>query len=278
MNVRIPLILASLCVAGGASAQVNLLPLGSFENPGIDTGWAEGFRIPNNQEFQVVSERGKHWLRIENRDAGRQLDYVHAYVKVTAQIASLTVSARMRATNLKIGKEGWHTARVALMFEGGSSGFPPQVPELRADSDWVTKSVELKVPEGATRLNIQPAMFRCTGVFEVADLTVTPRLAAPTQPGDAVLPAGIALNWDKTGIEAVNARRARRSGRMACWAARRWERAWRSSVRWTRSASTRTRRLISFTRDGGPPAPSPSSSPTWAPAFRPTTGYSIPFP
>jgi len=189
-------------------AQVNLLPQGTFERPGADTGWAEGFNIPNNQEFKVVSGDGKRWLRIENRDASRQLDYVHAYVKVTPQIASLTVSARMKATNLKIGKEGWHTARVALMFEGGNFGFPATVPELRADSDWVTKSVQLKVPKGATRLNIQPAMFYCTGVFEIADLTVTPRLAAPTQLGDAVLPDGMPLGWDKTNVKTVNAKRA----------------------------------------------------------------------
>ena len=133
---------------------------------------------------------------------------MHAYVKVTPQIASLTVSVRMKATNLKIGKEGWHTARVALMFEGGSFGYPAEVPELRADSDWVTKSVELKVPAGATRLNIQPAMFYCTGVFEIADLTVTPRLVAPTPLGDAVLPAGVTLDWDKTRVETVSAKRA----------------------------------------------------------------------
>ena len=84
MNVKLPLILALVCVAGGrVSAQVNLLPQGNFENPGVNTGWAEGFNIPNNQEFRVISENGKHWLRIENRDAGRQLDYVHAFVKVT---------------------------------------------------------------------------------------------------------------------------------------------------------------------------------------------------
>ncbi|MGB2819577.1 MAG: sugar-binding domain-containing protein, partial [Phycisphaerae bacterium] len=209
MSIKSPVIFALLGLVGGrALAQVNLLPQGTFERPGADTGWAEGFKIPNNQEFRVVSQQGKHWLRIENRDAKRQLDYVHAYVKVTPQIASLTVSVRMKATNLKIGKEGWHTARVALMFEGGSFGFPPTVPELRADSDWVTKSVELKVPKGATRLNIQPAMFYCTGVFEIADLTVTPRLAAPTQLGDAVLPAGMPLGWDKTNVKTVNAKRA----------------------------------------------------------------------
>jgi hypothetical protein len=201
---------ACLLILAGVrvSAQVNLLPQGNFESPGVNTGWAEGFNIPNNQEFQVISENGKHWLRIENRDAGRQLDYVHGYVKVSPQIASLTISVRMKATDLKTGKDGWHTARVALMFEGGSFGYPPEVPELTADFDWVTKSVELKVPAGATRLNIQPAMFYCTGVFEIADLMVTPHMVAPTQLGDAVLPDGIAPDWDKTSVKTVNARRA----------------------------------------------------------------------
>jgi len=209
VNIKLLQILAFLCLVGGyAIAQVNLLPQGNFEHPGVNTGWAEGFNIQNNQEFKVIVEGGKHWLRIENRDSGRQLDYVHAYVNVTPQIASLTVSVRMKATNLKIGTEGWHTARVALMFEGGSFDFPPEVPELRADSDWVTKSVELKVPEGATRLNIQPAMFYCTGVFEIAELTVTPQIVAPTYLADAVLPADVELGWDKASVKTVNTRRA----------------------------------------------------------------------
>ncbi len=129
------------------------------------------------------------------------LDSVHAYVKVTPQIASLTVSVRMKATNLKIGKEGWHTARVALMFEGGSFGFPAEVPELRADSDWVTKSVELTVPKGATRLNIQPAMFYCTGVLEIADLTVTPHMVAGAKPPDAVPPARVTPESDTAKVQ-----------------------------------------------------------------------------
>jgi beta-galactosidase len=208
MNIKLAAILAFvLLVAGHSLGQVNLLVQGNFENPGVNTEWAEGFNILNNEEFKIVTEGGKHWLRIENHDPARQLDYVHAYVNVTPQIESLTVSVRMKATNLKPGKEGWHTARVALMFEGGSFGYPAQVPELRTDSDWVTKSVELKVPDGATRLNIQPAMFYCTGVFEIADLTVTPHTAVSTHLADAMLPEGIELGWDKTNIETINAKR-----------------------------------------------------------------------
>jgi hypothetical protein len=152
-SFRLPLILAflCLCVAGEqTSAQVNLLPQGDFKNPAANTEWAEGFNIPQNQEFQVISENGKSWLRVENHDSGRQLDYVHAYVKVTPEIVSLTISVRMKATNLKVGKAGWHDARVAMSFEGSSSGYPSDIPELAADSDWVTRSVELKVPKGAT--------------------------------------------------------------------------------------------------------------------------------
>ncbi len=206
MKWSLPLAGMILLVGAQVQAQVNLLPQGSFENPGVNTGWADGFNIPNNQEFQIIAEQGRYWLRIENRDADRQLDYVHAYVKMSPQIASLTVSVRMRASDLKIGKEGWHTARVAMMFEGGSFGYP-EVPELRADSAWVTKTVEIKVPAGATRLNIQPAMFYCTGVFEIADLTVTPHLLAPTQVGDAVLPAEMKLDWDQTNVTALNSKR-----------------------------------------------------------------------
>ncbi|HWV98481.1 MAG TPA: hypothetical protein VNZ64_02195 [Candidatus Acidoferrum sp.] len=197
-------------IAGsGAAAEVNLFPQGDFKKPSATTEWAEGFSIPrNSQEFRVVSENGKSWLRIENQDAGRQLDYVHAFVKVTSEIESLSVSVRVKATNLKVGTEGWHDARVAMVFEG-ASGYPAQVPELKADSDWVTQTVELPVPKGATRLNIQPALFHCTGVFEVADLTVTPRLAlaASGQLADAVLPASISLNWDKPSVVTVNAKR-----------------------------------------------------------------------
>lgn len=208
------LILAVSCLCTSVSlAQVNLLPQGSFENPSANTEWAEGFNLPRKgDEFRVVTENGKSWLRIENRDASRQLDYVHAYVKLTPEIGSLIVSARMKATNLKVGTEGWHDARVAMVFEG-ASGYPAEVPELNTNSDWVTKTVELKVPKGATRLNIQPAMFRCTGVFEIAELTVTPRLAlaSPTQLADAVLPSGFRLDWDKTSVTPLNAKRARMS-------------------------------------------------------------------
>ena len=50
MNIKRRLILAFLWLGGVyAQAQVNLLPQGSFERPGVNTGWAEGFKIQNDQ-------------------------------------------------------------------------------------------------------------------------------------------------------------------------------------------------------------------------------------
>jgi hypothetical protein len=148
----------------------------------------EGFEITADKPATAVQLRGSYCEILDN-----------------------SIHHMMTAVNGTYGEpstEGWHTARVAMMFEGGSFGYP-EVPELRADSDWVTKTVDLKVPAGAARLNIQPAMFYCTGVFEIADLTVTPHITAPTQLSDAVLPDGITLDWDKLSVKTVtvNAKR-----------------------------------------------------------------------
>lgn len=209
MSIRLGLLIALLCTTGGlATGQVNVFPQGDFKNPGANTEWAQGFDIPQSSEFRVVTENGKSWLRVENRDPGRQLDSVHAYLKLTPDIDSLTISVRLRGTNIKPGSEGWHDARVAMSFEGAASPYPPRVPELRSDSDWATQTIELQVPKGATRLNIQPAMFHCTGVFEIADLTITPHLARSTKLADAVLPAGMSLDWDKAKVVALNEKRS----------------------------------------------------------------------
>jgi beta-galactosidase len=202
---RVTLVLLCLLAETGL-CQVNLLPQGNFEQPELRAEWAEGFNIPDNQECRIVAEEGRHWLRMENRDPNQALDSLHAYVDVAPNMVSLTVSARLKATHLETGKEGWHTARIALRFEGGAFGYPPEVPELRSDSDWVTKTVELSVPPGATRLNIQPAMFYCTGVFEIADLTVTPRLSEA-----ATSPTRTELNWEELTIKTLNAKRSRAS-------------------------------------------------------------------
>src|SRR5579859_2523866 len=47
-----------------------------------------------------------------------------------------------------------------------------------------------------------------TDVYKIADLTVTPHMAAPAQLADAVLPAGVNLDWGKAKVRTLNAKRA----------------------------------------------------------------------
>ena len=112
MNMKLPVMLVfpCLCLAASlASAQENIFPQGNFKNPGATTDWGKGFNIPQNDEFRVVSENGKSWLRIENHDATRQLDSVHAYINVTPQVESLTISVR-RSLSVSTGATGKYPA------------------------------------------------------------------------------------------------------------------------------------------------------------------------
>ncbi|MGA9060827.1 MAG: twin-arginine translocation signal domain-containing protein, partial [Terracidiphilus sp.] len=55
--------------------------------------------------------------------------------------------------------------------------------------------------------NLTRRRFLQTSTAALAGATLLPPLAlADSQSADAVLPAGMSLNWDKLGIETVNAK------------------------------------------------------------------------
>jgi hypothetical protein len=162
---------ASTCAGRGAHAQQNLLPEGDFQKAGAD-GFALGWnRI---EGAAVASEGERRWLKLENAT----IDKAVADTKVVAlprDARFLEVAVRMKATNLKLGREGWHEARVAMRFEDKASqqvGNYPPMPALRADSDWVWRRVQMEVPAGATRLVLQPGLWLSSGTLELDDLQV----------------------------------------------------------------------------------------------------------
>lgn len=208
-------------VVGPAYAAVNLLPQGNFVNPSVKTGWASGFHdmysgppaplgSHDPDACRVVVADGKHWLRLENQDPHRSVDWDHAYIRLTPQIKALTISARMRGWNIKPGPQSWQDACIGLQFTGPhKSWYAPHVPQLTSGSTGVTVTVHDEVPPGATSLGIQPALFNCTGVFEITDLKVTPELAHPSPPTNAVLPPHVQLNWQELQITNVNPDRSK---------------------------------------------------------------------
>ncbi|MDQ3815779.1 MAG: hypothetical protein M3347_17845, partial [Armatimonadota bacterium] len=168
-------LMSRLIRAQGQSLGQNLVPEGSFETldeKNLPPGW-QGM----NPEFiTAVKEGGNQWLRFTNTDHSRVVG-MQKTVRLSAGTKLVIVSARMKATNFQLGKEGWHEARIALRFEndkGEQVGGYPAMPNLRANADWVTREVILEVPEGATQLQMQPGLWLATGVLEIDDIKVMP--------------------------------------------------------------------------------------------------------
>jgi hypothetical protein len=62
---------------------------------------------------------------------------------------------------------------------GKMVGTYPAIPDLTANSDWVTKEVALQVPTDATQLQLQPGLWGSKGLFEIDDLVVRAAAGAP---------------------------------------------------------------------------------------------------
>jgi len=110
----------------------------------------------------------------------------------------IEVSVRVRCTNVKQGKEGWHDARVAMMFadeRGNRVGPWPPVLHWTGTFDWRTERKVFLIPKGAKRLRISCSIFRTKGVVEFDDLSVKVVALWP-ELEDAELPQGVVARWD----------------------------------------------------------------------------------
>ena len=153
----------------------NLLPEGAFETLDAN-GKPSGWEFITPEGITSGGEAGSRWVRITNADNSRAVS-LQKSVKLPPQTKVVVVSARMKTTNFALGKEGWHEARIALRFEddaGKQAGGYPGMPNLRANSDWITREVVLEVPADATRLVLQPGLWLATGILEMDDIKVIP--------------------------------------------------------------------------------------------------------
>ena len=159
--------------AGAAAASV--LPNGAFEQVSGDLpdGWTSG----QPERVKLVEEAGNRFVRV-TIDKPRQTAILSQPLVVDPAWKRLTIKARLRAKDLKLGEEGLHEPRVALFFanaNGEHVGPWPAVPRLREDAaDWVEREVTVDVPDGAAKLDVQCAVFSAQGVVDFDDVTVIP--------------------------------------------------------------------------------------------------------
>jgi eukaryotic-like serine/threonine-protein kinase len=160
------------------AAPNNVMVNSSMEDADTDDGVTGWFIHPRfKPQVQIVRESGSRFIRLTNEDAAKTV-FVDQKITVDPTWKAITVSARMRATNLKPGKSPSQDARVAFAFRDDADkrvGSWPPVPSVRADSPWVERVVTADVPAGAKTLYVQLAIFNATGTVDFDDVTVTPQ-------------------------------------------------------------------------------------------------------
>jgi hypothetical protein len=164
----------------------------------------------NGETMAVVAQGGNKWLRISNDSTGKAVGFTRN-VPLPAGSRLVVVAARMKTNDIRLGSDGWHEPRVVLRFlndKGDMVGGYPAIPNMRFNSDWMTREVVIAVPEGATQLQMQPGLWLSSGVLEIDDIRVAPfksasdfyaRRAVPFRAG---FPEGAFAQADKNGVPA----------------------------------------------------------------------------
>jgi hypothetical protein len=138
---------------------------------------AEGWSFPQfmtPEASRAVTEDGNRFIRFTNDDVAKVAAMERSF-RLPAGSKLVIVTARMRTSGIRLGTDNWHEPRVAMRFtddRGEQVGGYPNMPAQREDADWTDKRIELDVPDGATRLNLQPGLWLCAGTLDLDDLQV----------------------------------------------------------------------------------------------------------
>ncbi|HEV7298458.1 MAG TPA: hypothetical protein VGN72_03770 [Tepidisphaeraceae bacterium] len=169
---------------------------------GRPADWSGG-----NEHVKTVTEGGNTFLRIDHGNEKTATQLLQT-VPLDPAWKRLAVRVKMRANKLEMGDQGWNDARVAFTFvdkQDEMIGTWPQVPHLKADSDWVTLETTNDVPEGAVAVRLSPSMLGAAGTVDFDDLTIaagTGSAAKPVEQKAAAPTADAKLPEAKQGLAA----------------------------------------------------------------------------
>jgi hypothetical protein len=156
----------------------NVFANGSFDKldkAGKPTGWS-GFS-PNAKVVKEARAGGaiNHYVVVAPNHK-RHAPFITSQLPLKAQWKTLRISARMKATKVKMGAQGWQGPRLSLNFKDANGKTVSQTggPRLSKDSNWKTISQDCAVPKNAKTLEIQVAVFGPRGEFSVDDIKVVP--------------------------------------------------------------------------------------------------------
>src|SRR4028119_1250772 len=182
-----PVLVANAFAQGQA-----ILPQGTFEQPGIN-GKPSGWNIQTPEGTTLAGDGKNHWVQL--RDGAAMLHLL----KLPPEWTKLVISARFKVSNFEKGPEDWHGPRIGLRFLDDKKqvvGDYPSIPEVKGNTDWVTKEVSLDIPAGATQLQLDPGMWGSKGLLELDDIIVKGSTAATV--AQLVAPVNAASPADET--------------------------------------------------------------------------------
>ncbi len=168
--------------ADDPAPSASLVANGTFEADSNSDQWPDGWaRAKSGISWQ--EENGNHFLRLVSSRPGETVMLYHA-VKLPERSQALTLSWRMRCSDLKPGKQSWFDARILLDFKdaaGNKLPGGPAAPYLRKNTEgWVERSVSFLVPDGARSMEFMPSLFQVEhGTFDLDDVSLMPTDPAP---------------------------------------------------------------------------------------------------
>lgn len=169
---------------------LELVKNGSFQEADPSGRRPAGWTWPTNAEW--VAEGGNRWIRLRDSASVGQV------IELQPDWWKIEVSARVRCTDVQQGKEGWHDARLAMMFadeKGNRVGDWPPVLHWTGTFPWRTESKVFLIPQGAKRLHLECAIFQTKGVVEFDEVSVRVVALRPRLE-DASLPPRVVVRWD----------------------------------------------------------------------------------
>jgi hypothetical protein len=184
-------------VVAQTPAGKNVLTSGSFEtldSAGKPLGWS-GFS-PNAKVVKETTANGStnHYVVVAT-NSPQHTPLISYKLPLQAGWKSLELSARMKATGVKVGAQGWQSPRLALEFLDANDknvGYPGG-PRFSEDSDWKTLSHRFDVPANAATLLVQVAVFGPAGELSVDDIKLVASQDKVASPGTSAVAAPAAL-------------------------------------------------------------------------------------
>jgi endoglucanase len=150
----------------------NIIKDGDLESK---SGWG----LPTGGSWQ--QERSNSFFRLEQQKPGSML-MVYKVFDIPKGTEALRFSVKGRTKDIVKGSKSWFDARIITNFKdknGDKIGSSPAI-SFGNKEGWQAKSVDFLVPEGATKIEIMPALFQVkSGVIDYDDFVLEPIDAKP---------------------------------------------------------------------------------------------------